>query len=89
MLMAAVGVQAQTIITVHGTVVSATDSEPLIGASVISNVKGSTGAATDLDGNFTISVPEGSELTISYVGFKSQTVKAAPQLTVMLVECQE
>ena len=61
MLIVAIAVQAQSI-TVHGTVVSATDSEPLIGASVISDVKGANGAATDIDGNFIMTVPDGSTL---------------------------
>ena len=69
LLIVAIAVQAQSI-TVHGTVVSATDSEPLIGASVISDVKGANGAATDIDGNFIMTVPEGSKLTVSYIGFK-------------------
>ena len=83
LLFIAIAAQAQNI-TVHGTVISSTDNEPLIGASVISDVKGSNGVATDIDGNFTITVPEGSSLTISYVGHKAKTVKAAPQLTITL-----
>ena len=85
LLFMAVMAQAQNI-TVHGTVVSAADDEPLIGASVISDIKGTTGVATDIDGNFEITVPDGSSLTVSYVGFKPQTVKAAPQLTIALEE---
>lgn len=76
-------------ITVQGNVVSATDSEPLIGASVVSSVQESLGTITDFDGNFTISVPEGSSLTISYIGFVSVTVKAAPQLNIVLKEDAE
>ncbi len=84
----AVTAQAQKI-TVHGTVISATDDEPLIGASVIPEKGGSTGVATDFDGNFTITVADGSNLTISYVGYKSKTVKAAPQLSIVLEEDSE
>lgn len=80
--------QAQNI-TVHGTVISSSDSDPLMGASVIPDLKGETGVATDLDGNFEISVPEGTNLKISYVGFKTQTVKAAPTLTIALDEDSE
>ena len=43
-------------ITVHGTVLSKTDDEPLIGASVLCSDT-HAGAATDIDGNFEISVP--------------------------------
>lgn len=80
----ATGMQAQGI-TVHGTVISATDSEPLIGASVVAKGR-ATGANTDIDGNFTLVVPEGTELVVSYVGFKTQTLMAEPEMTIMLEE---
>lgn len=80
----ATGMQAQGI-TVHGTVISATDSEPLIGASVVAKGR-ATGANTDFDGNFTLVVPEGTELVVSYVGFKTQTLMAEPEMTIMLEE---
>ena len=51
LFISAVMMNAQSI-TVQGTVVSATDDEPLIGASVISDTGGAAGAATDIDGNF-------------------------------------
>lgn len=80
----AIGVRAQNI-TVRGTVLSKTDDEPLIGASVFSEST-KTGAVTDVDGNFTIAVPESSRLTISYIGFVSTTVDAQTELTVYLSE---
>ena len=49
LLLLAVFAQAQNI-TVHGTVVSATDQEPLIGASVVCGIEGPGGVATDIDG---------------------------------------
>lgn len=85
LLLMAIVAQAQTI-TVHGTVVSATDDEPLIGASVISDAKGTLGVSTDIDGNFTITVPDGSKLTVSYVGYLSQSVAAAPRMTIRMEE---
>lgn len=88
LLVMALAAQAQNI-TVHGTVISSTDSEPLIGASVISDIKGTTGVATDIDGNFEITVPDGSHLIVSYVGYRSKTVKAEPQMTIMLDEDSE
>ena len=69
--------------------VSATDSEPLIGASVISEIQGSVGVSTDLDGKFTLTVPEGTKLMVSYVGFKSKTVVAEDQMTIALAEDSE
>lgn len=47
--------------------------EPVMGASVVQ--KGTTnGCTTDIDGNFTLNVPKGSTLTISFVGYTSQEV---------------
>ena len=52
--------------TVTGTVTSAEDGEPIIGASVI--VPGTkNGTVTDIDGNFSLKVPEGTKtLRFSY-----------------------
>lgn len=72
-------------ITVHGTVLSKTDGEPLVGASVLDSAT-KEGVATDLDGNFTIVVSEGANLTISYVGFVPQTVLAQAEMTISLEE---
>ena len=60
--------------TVKGTVISGSDNEPLIGASVM--VQGArNGAVTDLDGNFTITAKNGQTLEVSYLGFITQKVK--------------
>ncbi len=72
-------------VTVNGVVLSKTDNEPLIGATVYSEAT-KNGVATDYDGAFTLSVPSGSKIVISYVGYKSQTVTAAEKLTVVLAE---
>ncbi|MCM1078185.1 MAG: TonB-dependent receptor [Bacteroidales bacterium] len=88
LLLAVIYAQAQSL-TVQGTVLSATDDEPLIGASVISSVKGSSGVTTDINGNFTLTVTEGSELTVSFVGFETKTVKASSEMTIRLSEDSE
>ncbi len=88
LFMMAIVTQAQNI-TVHGTVLSSADEEPLIGASVISEVKSFGGAATDIDGNFALTVPEGSNLIVSYVGYKPKTVKAEARMTIHLDEDSE
>ena len=60
--------------TVKGSVISGSDNEPLIGASVM--VQGTkTGSVTDLDGNFTIEAKNGQTLEVSYLGFITQKVK--------------
>lgn len=64
--------------TVTGTVVSAVDNEPLIGASI--QVEGAqSGAITDLDGNFTIEANEGQTLVVSYIGYITQKVRVGGQ----------
>lgn len=58
---------------ITGSVMDA-QSEPVIGASVL--VKGTgTGAVTDLNGKFTVEAKLGDVLEISYVGYKTVTVK--------------
>lgn len=82
LLLAVIGAQAQEI-TVSGTVLSGSDNEPLIGATVRS-IATNAGTSTDIDGNFTMKVPQGSDLQVSYIGYEPQTVKAAPSMTITL-----
>ena len=69
---------------VTGTVISAEDSEPIIGASVI--VKGTTtGTVTDFDGAFSLDVPSSAKtLVISYVGMIAREVPVQDVLRVVL-----
>lgn len=61
--------------TVKG-IVTDESGEPLIGASVI--VKGAkTGAATDADGQFSISCKPSDTLVFSYIGYTSREFKAS------------
>lgn len=46
----------------------------------------STGTITDLDGNFTISVPKNASLAISYIGYKEVIIAAKPSLKVVMEE---
>jgi len=64
-------VSAQT--TISGTLLD-TDGFPLPGATILA--KGtSTGTVADLDGAYSLSVPEGvTELIISYTGYETQTL---------------
>ena len=59
--------------TVKGTVVDE-NGEPVIGASVVIAGKQGQGVITDLDGNYTIQATKGSKVTISYIGYITQTV---------------
>lgn len=75
-------------IAVTGTVISGLDQQPIPGASVL--VKGTTrGVATDLDGSYTISVPEtNSVIVFSFVGYVSQEVVVGNQ-SVINITLQE
>lgn len=78
-------VQQQKGNTVQGVVVDQ-NGEPVIGASV--KVKGSkNGTVTNLDGKFTLHNANGA-IEVSYIGYKTQTVKAAKggNITVTLSE---
>ena len=60
-------------VKITGTVVDNT-GEPAIGATV--RVKnGQHGVVTDIDGKFTIDVPRGSTLVVSYIGTQTQEVQ--------------
>lgn len=87
LLFMAIVAQAQNI-AVHGTVLSKSDGEPLIGASVLCEAT-KTGVSTDIDGNFNISVPEGATLKFTYIGHNTVEIKAQPQMTVTLEENTE
>ena len=67
---------------VKGTVTDAETGDALIGASV--SVVGTTrGAATDIDGKYSIDVPAGStQLRIAYTGYDEQVIVLGPSNTV-------
>lgn len=66
-------------------VVKDTNGEPMIGVTIM--VKGTgTGAITDIDGNYTISVPNTkSVLTFSFVGYTPKEVTVGNQRTINVV----
>jgi TonB-linked SusC/RagA family outer membrane protein len=64
-------------VTVRGTVVDNT-GDPIPGVTV--SVPGTTiGTATDLNGTYVLSVPEGSTLVFSFIGFESQSIEVGDQ----------
>ena len=68
---------AQNVVT--GTV-SDPDGIPLIGVSVYPNTNVGSGTVTDLDGQFTLTLPDGTEsIIVSYIGFAQQTVPVGNQ----------
>jgi len=77
-------------IQVKGVIVGGQDNEPLPGVNVLE--KGTTnGTITDLDGQFTVTVPSDAVLTISYIGYKPQeiSVKGQQNLRIILQEDSE
>ncbi len=60
--------------TVKGTVLDET-GEPVIGATIQVVGQKTGGTVTDLDGNYELSVPADAKITVSYIGYLTQTVK--------------
>lgn len=78
-------VQAQNL-TIKGKVISKSDGEPIIGATVVETNQMNNGTITDVDGNFTLSVKQGGEISVSYIGYKTVKVKAQATLNIALEE---
>ena len=77
---------AQTRVT--GTVISAEDNQPIIGATIL--VQGQkSGAVTDANGHFTISVPSGKKIVVSYIGMETETVTPRNGMTIYLKNAAE
>ena len=61
--------------TYKGVVLSSADDEPLVGAAVQPVGSPNSGVMTNIDGEFTITVPASvKEITVSYVGMTPKTV---------------
>ena len=74
-------------ITVNGAVIDE-NGDPIAGASVLE--RGTTnGVNTDASGRFVLKVNAGATLEISFVGYSTQNVKAAPTVQVTLAEDAE
>ena len=80
LLFAGLSVFAQQM-QVKGTVVDKATGETVIGASVLEEGT-RNGTVTDIDGNFVLSVPTGASISITYIGYKPVSVKAAPSLRI-------
>ena len=75
----------QQTVVVKGTVLDS-NGEPIIGANVMVD-GGTTGTITDIDGNFQLSVPVGTKLRVSFIGYETKvvTVKSST-MQVMLAD---
>lgn len=77
------GDEKKEIIEVSGNVFSLTDKEPVVGATVMV-VGTKIGAATDVNGNFSLRCQKGSLLKIFFVGMYPTVVEAQPSLNIAL-----
>lgn len=69
--------------TISGLVVDQ-KGEPIIGANVVQ--KGTTnGTITDIDGNYSLNVPEGATLQITYIGYNAKEVTIGKESVIRIV----
>lgn len=68
-----------------GTVTDSND-EPLIGVTIMVKGHAGMGTTTDVDGNFSISVPAGSTLRFSYIGYMTMEKKAEAKMKIVMTE---
>ncbi|PSR53232.1 SusC/RagA family TonB-linked outer membrane protein [Adhaeribacter arboris] len=72
---------AQDAVPISGRVTDAKTGEALIAVSVL--VKGTTsGAQTDVEGNFTVNAPANATLVFSYIGYQQQEVPVNNRTTI-------
>ncbi len=64
--------------SISGTVVDS-QNVPIIGASVIVVGNSTMGTITDLDGKFSLSVPAGSSISVSFIGYETKVVAVGNQ----------
>ncbi|MCD8194667.1 MAG: SusC/RagA family TonB-linked outer membrane protein [Tannerellaceae bacterium] len=77
----------QQLITAQG-IVTDMSGEPVIGANVVVKNQTSTGTITDMNGQFSVRVPQSAILQISYIGYITQevTVQGEQPLKIILRE---
>ncbi len=83
LLLCALGLTGFAQNAIKGTVKDKT-GEPLIGVSV--TYGNGQGTVTDIDGNFSVNAPAGSNIKFSYVGYTTQTLKASDSMVVTMQE---
>jgi len=88
-LLGFIGIQAFAQQKVTGTVTGADDGATLPGVSVVA--KGTTvGTVTDIDGNYTLSVPDGAtELVFSFVGMKTMVLPVSGSVVNAVMEAED
>src|SRR5690554_3275625 len=81
------GSSAEFDVVVTGTVVDS-DGMPIPGVTV-SVIGTTTGTATDIDGNYSLSVPEGSTLVFSFIGFETQRIAVGAQSVIDVIMTED
>ena len=69
---------------IGGTVVDASGA-PVVGAAVVVVGNTSIGAVTDLNGNFSLRVPEGSSISVTCIGYAEQVIPVGNQTNFQVV----
>lgn len=62
-----------------------TNNEPVIGATILEKGNPSNGTVTDFDGNFSLNIPAGAVLQISYIGYQEQEIPTAGKTILNIV----
>lgn len=75
-------------VPIKGKIVDA-EGQPIISAAVFVEGKESGGTLTDLQGNFQITVPEGSELKVSCIGYRTETFVASSSRPMVSLTMEE
>lgn len=81
MLLLSVSIAFAQDVTINGTVTGAEDGMPIPGVSVVE--KGTTnGTITDIDGKYSLTVPQGAVIAFTFVGMKGQEFTVGTQTTI-------
>ncbi len=80
--------QARSVVQVKG-VVYDTSNQPIVGATIVEVDAPNNGTLTGADGTFTLSVAKGASLKISYIGYKTATVRVVEGRPVKVVMVED
>ena len=69
-----------------GVVISSTDELPVIGAIVYEEGNTSNGVTTDADGRFSITVPDGTNIVVTCMGYADVVMTASANMTIVMSE---
>jgi len=83
-----ISIQAQNVL--KGKIISQSDGEALIGATVYVLDQSETGTTTDIDGNFTLNIPSiPSTLVVSYTGYTQKKIQIQSTSEPIVIELDQ